>query len=77
MASSSLDNLLHMIWPSTASCQREAAKHNLAHTKEHLDAVASTVTDDSEDLHEEQADWCERWAIVVVRHWFYTSATRW
>jgi hypothetical protein len=56
MASSNLDNLLHTIRPSMASCQREAAERNLAHAKEHLDAVASTVPDDSEDLHEEQAD---------------------
>jgi hypothetical protein len=60
MASSNLDNLFHTIWPSAASWQREVAKCNLAHAKEHLDTVASMVSNDSEDLHEEQADWCKR-----------------
>jgi hypothetical protein len=66
MSSSNLDALLYTIRPSEASQQREAVECDLAAAKEHLNVTASVVPNDKEELHEEQADWCEQWEFSMV-----------
>lgn len=47
--------------------QKEESEKAVAEAKDKLDAIATVVPDDKEDLREEQAYWCGQWHMTLVR----------
>ncbi|KAH0825751.1 hypothetical protein J3R83DRAFT_9000 [Lanmaoa asiatica] len=66
MSLTAFEDIFSLAQVSDADKQKEAAAKELDAVKQRIDAVASSVPDDKEDLQEEQEQWCREWQPCLL-----------